>query len=1014
MRRNVFTRLGVIHTPLRKGALITVLAWQCLGWATERPAGVPPASVRHRIEQPSQPVPDTLHAIARQTGISVLFDPAVVNGRMSNPVSGQLSATEAILRALEGTGLVVDVMRDGSVVVRLASAPSTNPHTPGRGIQPSAVPAVQVEASPELDGQRLAQVPAVGLSDAGGAAGERAGVAAPTRVEITGSRLRRIQAEGPLPVNTYTRDDIDKSGQPTLERFLSSLNEAPVTPGEGAFGVTTGQGSVQLRGLPLGSTLVLINGRRVQAVGSSSANFFNLSLIPLAAVERLEIVPVGSSAVYGGDALAGVVNIILKKSVDGWGLNARIASGRDTGDGSVSLATGGSSESGSWLLLGAYNKTTPLTMGERDFFQDADYRRFGGPDARTRSCTPGTVTSTTGANLPGLTSTVAGIPQVVDGRPLTVEAFAATAGQPNLCNSLANGNGSALVHGTQAVSLHGSVDRRIAESWSVFGELSYSRDRLRAQESGLLLNNVLVPASNAHNPFGVPVRVTARLGLDNGSSGFERNTDFMRALGGIRGEFGAGWDFEAAVSTSRDSGDRLLVNGTANAAARTAALAASTPAAALNPFTAGRAGSEDVLRGIWSDTVRENRGRKDMASAFVRGAVANLPAGALDAIAGVEYARDRYETVLPGEGAAINSRASSAVYGEFRVPLLRADSAAGGGWSLAALTLAGRRDRYGVFGSASTYQAGLELRPAKTLLFRAAAATSFKPPTLLQTSIDDLTESTEALALLDPMRGNEPIVGGEVLRTANRDLKPEEGRAFSVGALWEPAAGARLGLTAWQVQIDGLIALLWPQVTLDNEALFPGFITRGPAVNGMPGPVTRVLYAEVNFGRVETAGVDIEASHAWKTAAGRWNVGAGATRTGKYDVVIAPGAPLEDRLNRRYATYWAPQWKARLSAGFDQGVWSVGLTSRYTGGYKDAGTSERRLGDAWVHDLSARLNLAKLGVRFGMAAKAATLSLGIVNLADRQPEFVATSPYYDVTQADWRGRYASLRLSVDW
>jgi len=101
-------------------------------------------------------------------------------------------------------------------------------------------------------------------------------------------------------VNVYTRKDIEQSGQPNLERFLAGLNEVSASAGEDSLGATLGQDTVQLRGLPLGTTLVLIDGRRVEAVGSPSANFFNLNLVPMAAIERIEIVPVGSSAVYDG------------------------------------------------------------------------------------------------------------------------------------------------------------------------------------------------------------------------------------------------------------------------------------------------------------------------------------------------------------------------------------------------------------------------------------------------------------------------------------------------------------------------------------------------------------------------------------------------------------------------------------------------------------------------------------------------------------------------------------------
>jgi iron complex outermembrane recepter protein len=1011
MPRNLISSRTCAH-HVRSGALVALLIGHSVAFA----AGPAPAA-QYRIDQPSRPLSESLRSIAGQTGVSVLFDPAAVSGRMSQAVSGQLSAVEAISRALDGTGLVAEVMGDGSIVVRPAAAPNPVSQTPAHDAQASHVASARTESSPAAPAVLLAQTDSPSATEAGPTptSDVRGAPKQLTTVEVTGSRLKRIDGDGPAPVNTYTRADIEQSGQPTLERFLSSLNEASVSPGEGGFGATTGQGSVQLRGLPLGSTLVLINGRRIQAVGSSSADFFNLDLIPMAAVERIEIVPVGSSAVYGGDALAGVVNVILKKSIDGGAMDARLGTGKGIGDASVSLATGGRDADGSFLLLGSYSKSTPLTTAERDFFNDGDYRRFGGVDARTRSCTPGTVSSTTTANLPGLNSSFAGIPQTTSGQPLTISNFAATAGQANLCNPLANGNGTGLVYGKEDFALHATGERHFAGAWSVFGELSFTNDRLHAKESGLQLNDVVVPANNPYNPFGAPVQVTARLGLENGAEGIVRNTNFTRALAGLRADLGSGWDLEASLSITRDDGERRLTNNSVNAAALDAALGASTTAAALNPFTSGRAASGDVLGSIWSDSIRESHGRKEQGSAFVRGPLMELPAGKVDAIAGVEVAHDRYQTASPGLFDILDSRASRAVYGEIRVPLLRGTAPAGTGWDLAALTVAGRRDMYSDFGGANTYQAGVELRPVRTVLLRASAATSFKPPTLLETSVDDISFTSELFGLVDPTRAGAAIVGAQVLRATNPDLKPEKGRAYSFGAVWEPesASGTRLGVTAWRVRINGLISLLWPQVTLDNEALFPGFVTRAPSVGGVPGDVTRVLYSEVNFGSVETSGTDMEISHSWKASGGKWTVAGGATRTSKYDVAITPGAPVEHRLGRRALDFWAPKWKGRVSAALDEGAWSLGLTSRYLGAYRDMEPSDRKLGNFWFHDLTGTLDLKRLGLGFG-SVSAAKLSLGIVNLANRLPEFVETFPYYDVTQGDWRGRYASLRLSVNW
>lgn len=995
---------------LSTGALVALL----LATAPVVLAAEPLAAARHLIEQPSQALAKSLRAIARQTGVSVLFDPGVVQGRVAKAVSGRLSAAEAIGRALEGSGLVADVMRDGAIVVKPAAAPAgtapaASPRSPVVGAE---VPPARGESAPV----RLAQAPTQPGAAVGGPApaegGER--TASVQRIEVTGSRLRRVTAEGPVPVNTYSREEIERSGQPTLERFLSSLNEASVSQGEGSFGQTTGQATIQLRGLPVGSTLVLVNGRRVQAVGSSSGNFFNLNLIPMAAVERVEVVPVGSSAVYGGDALVGVVNVILKKSIDGVSLDARLAGASGTEDGGISLSAGRRSEEGSWLLLGSYRKATPLTQSERSFFNDADYRRLGGPDTRARNCTPGTVTSTTGTNLPGLGATEAGIPTTADGTPLTPASFLPTAGQPNLCNTFSRGKGAALVHGAEQLALHAMGERMISTDWSLFGELTYVDDRLQAEEGGIALNSVLVPASNRYNPFGVPVRVTSRLGPENGATGFERDTRYARVLAGLRGQLTAEWDAEATISLSRDDGQRRRLNADVNVAARNAALASAVEGEALNPFATGRAATDDVLGRIWTHNVRGNHGRKEQVTAFARGPLFELPAGPVEALIGAESARDTYSTQITGDVSITDSRRAHAAFGELRLPLLRAGEGASG-WTAAALSVAARHDKYSDFGVASTYQAGLEFRPARTALIRASAATSFKPPTLVQTNVDDATFDIEEFSLVDPARGNEAVTGGQVLRTTNPSLGPEEGKAFAMGVVWEPQGweGSRFGVNAWQVKIDGLIALLWPQITVNNEAQFPGFVTRGPSVGGVPGPIERVLWAEVNFGRVQTSGIDFEASHGWRALGGRWDLGASATWTRRYDVVIAPGAPKQSRVGKRFADYWAPEWKGRVSLGYSAGAWQLGMTNRYIGSYEDAGTSSRKLGGSWVHDIAGGLDLRRLGLSMA-GIKRASLSASILNVLDRKPEFVGTSPYYDVTQADWRGRYLSVRLSADW
>lgn len=971
-------------------------------------AAEPPQLARYVVEQPSQDLGDALRAIARQTSTSVLFDARVVAGRQARPVSGLLSGAEAIALAVEGTGLEAYVTRDGAVVVRLRAAVPNAPASGSSALRTGAADAPQASLSASAQGRD---------AEDGGGAATLGKVQEMSRVEVTGSRLRRVDAEGPAPVNVYTAKDIERSGQPSLQLFLAGLNEASVSVGEGGSSRTLGQGTVQLRGLPLGSTLVLVNGRRVESVGSSTGSVFNLNLIPMSAIERVEVVPLGSSAVYGGDALAGVVNVILKKSLEGQSFALKLGGGRGFRDGSVSLATGGSSADGHYLVMGSYSRASPLLMRDRAFFLDADYRRFGGADERMNYCSPGSVRSANGANLPGLNAPVAGIPNVPAGQGLQVADFQATAGRENLCNYAATGNGVALFHGYETVGLHSLGERRLFGSWSAFGELSVTNDRMQAGDYGVFLTSVRVPAANPFNPFGVDVDVTSALGPESGVlKGIARQTRFMRLLAGVRGEVTKDWEAELTVSTSRDRGGSQMRNDVQNPVALGAALASPAPATSFDPFTTGRVASDAVLRGIWSDTIQRSRGRRDQVSGMVRGTVGTLWAGPIDAIVGAEAGRDWYDQSVTGQSEIHGARSSSAAFGEVRAPLLNAGGDGGAGWNLAALTLAARRDHYSDFGSANTFQGGLEIRPSRSLLIRASSASSFKPPTIPQTNFADITYQAALYRLVDPARNGEPITSGTILRTVNKDLAPETGRARGIGLVWEPEGGlgTRFSATHWQVRIRDMIAVLRPQAALDYESAFPQFITRGPAVNGLPGVVTIIKNSEANFGRVDTSGTDVDVAYAWKTNLGRVTASAGATRTSEYNVLLAPGAATVDRLGRRFTDFWAPRWKGRLSLSLEDRAWNVGVTSRYLGAYLDSGTSDRRLGDYWTHDLAGSLNLKRLWPALLPGFKTATLGLSIANVTDREPQYAQGAPYYDVTQGDWRGRYVSARLSLDW
>jgi len=164
-------------------------------------------------------------------------------------------------------------------------------------------------------------------------------------VVVTGSRIPTHVNEGAQEVKIYTREKIEQSGRSTVADFLNTLPAASVSITESSIGTQPNYGvtTVQLHGLPVGTTLVLINGRRLETSGSSQAGtaaFFDLNNIPLAAVDRVEVVSEGSSAIYGSDAIAGVVNIILKRNFDGFETNLKYGGASGTDETNASLAWG--------------------------------------------------------------------------------------------------------------------------------------------------------------------------------------------------------------------------------------------------------------------------------------------------------------------------------------------------------------------------------------------------------------------------------------------------------------------------------------------------------------------------------------------------------------------------------------------------------------------------------------------------------------------------------------------------
>ncbi len=920
-----------------------------------------------RFDVPAQDAATALRTAAIQGDFEILIPPAIVSGKKTRELRGEFSNPAALGKLLEGTGLTYKPVGGRTYVVEERA----NPGGPGE--------------NPTL----LAQAPnqGVGASDS-----EAKVTRAQESVVVTGSRL--FEANQSLPIRTYTAERIEQSGKTTIAEFLNTLPTASVQSTPDRASVNGGQTTVRLRGFPTGTTGLLLNGRRLPSVLDSSFSF-NLTDLPLAFIDRIDVLPSGSSAIYGSDAIAGVVNFITKRDVSGLHLTAAVGSAADYTSQSYSGTWGAGWAKGGLSLMASYEKSDRLFGQDRDIVNNADYRRFsdqGGVDRRVLTCSPGNVVSVSATNLPGLTSTTAVIPNGITGRP-QVGDFSATQGTQSLCASNQFLN---ILPATERVGAFGTGYYQLTTGVELFAEILLSR----TESSNLIpvaIFSRTVPASNAFNPFGVNVNVRTQLAIESGILAIK---NYFRPLLGLRGTLFSRWDWEVAAWRSQERGNTES-HGAQITAAVNAALASSDPASAINPFSRDNAVPASVLPNAFALQPQPSRSDLNAVDARVRGPLFDLPAGPVTAVVGAEC-------------GIVNdfSRRFNAVYSEARLPIL------GGrpyGGDLLDITAAGRYDRYSDFGGKATPQVGVELRPVEGLLLRGSYAQSFRAPQLSQLYQGRTVSNLNGV--VDTARPGNPITNNvQGITVGNLDLKAEVGRAnsFGVALTGKRFQGLRASVDYWRLVEDERIANPSVATEIAFPDIFPGRVSRD--ANGV---ITSVISGPANFGRLEAEGIDLDVAYAFDTDVGRFTASVDWVTTTKFRAAITPGASPVNRLGQATSSdAWAVRSKGTLGLDWARGRYSANLAARYLGSYLDYVSippNTNRLGNYYLFDAGIRVDLGDLGgaKRF----RHATLNASIVNVANKSPQysnFIAGTLGYDPAQADILGRFVRVGLAVDW
>lgn len=919
---------------------------------------------------PAQDASKGIPAFAKQAGIQLLASARDTRGKRTNVVRGSHTVGEALTILLQGTGL--EAVGD----------------TGGAGIITIRRRAQQALTADE---------------------------AALTDVVVVGSRLPISKgAEGPAPVVTFSRGKIDTLGVNSISDLLQYL------PQQTFLKDTTGTGgtqTVQLRGLGAGSTLVLINGRRAVpgAIGAAFGNV-DLNIFPLAAVERVEILADSASAVYGTDAVGGVLNIVLRDSLRHPEINAYYGTAKGgASETRTSLSVGGDSGTARGLVNVSYYRRGDLRGRDREITNNADYRRFGGTDQRITRTSPGNICSSTGANLPGLSAPCAAVPAGSTGLNLTPADFAATAGTTNLRSPFSENNIIAPTTRYSAFAT-GSVD--LGARTELFGELMYTDIRTNFSNGARSLTNLLVPATNPFNPFGIAVRVNALLPTTEATSPTHETS--FRGVGGLKGHFRS-WNWELAGIVTTSSGISEGAKGALDAAKVTAALASTTPATALNVFQDGPGGDGALLNSLIAPpTTISFVSRAQQVGGFANGTVGSLPAGPVGLVVGGEWRHESLSFLTGRAATAISgaARESYAAYAEARFPLLSPAQAVPALYRLT-FTAAGRLDHYSDFGSTFNSQFGLEWYVVESLLFRGSYGESFRAP-----GLQDLYQPanpTTTTILGDPRRAGE-LITGTILVGGNRNLNPERSKAFNVGAVWKPAApwSPRISINYWHIKQAQRIGSSSAVTVLANEAYFPDRVTRSAPTAadiaaGQPGKITFLNASTINAGRLETNGIDVSASASISTPIGVFAPSVSATRVFRYKSADFPSTPFYDRVGIADFNGTVPDWKVVGSATLSNQYYDLTATARFASGYADTTfnvLNGLRVPSVTLFDLQASVRVSNLVAGLGDAERPLILRVGAVNLFNRKTPFSnVLQQGYDRSQGDIRGRYLYIELS---
>ncbi|WP_232848596.1 TonB-dependent receptor [Bowmanella yangjiangensis] len=866
-------------------------------------------------------------------------------------------------------------------------------------------------------------------------------------IAITGSRIKR-QGDTPSPVQELDLDALNQTGSVSLGEVLQELPSVGASlNSNGSAGTSHGSSSMNLRNLGENRSLVLVNGHRwVNGAGTRGfRDFVDLNTIPQAIVKRVEVLQDGATAIYGADAIAGVVNIYTHNDFVGTSakayygqssegdretVNLDLLFGRDIGDSNLMVAA-------------SYSDQKPIYTQDRDITAvPLNGLSAGTPEGLFRESN---LSSVLDFSIPS-----AGITRDPGADGDNLNSWRGVTGDDQFnryYNNYVVGPSQRFALYAQALVPFDNVNLRfeaLYNSRESDQQFSSVLSAVRGGSRGFVIAN-----DPRVNPFGVEFsgsdfRHTAFI-EENGYRVNEQQVETTRLGVGLDGElpFGNGWSWDGFLSWAKNAGtftsnnqmhlDKLALGlracDSSGIGADVSDLAAGcVPVNLFKPLT------QEMVDYVNFTGKDENEASQVDFTFNLTGSLLELPAGDLAMAAGIEYRKERgldtpddiinsaprvntYQTTSSAPRTGTDGEYDlKEAYVELSIPLLDEAPLA----HRLEMSLATRFSDYSTFGSTTNSKAGVLYSPVEGLSLRATWAEGFRAPSILEL----FEGQRQSFApVIDPCSANKSLPGcagvpsgysqGEsnvqLTTGGNRMLQPETSENLSFGVVFIPTFMDDFSLTLdwYDIEIDNTISTFGAQNLLDlcaSQARNCEVITRASS-----GEIDNILDGPVNLNSTKTAGMDLMMRYGLETEQGEWDFSLNLSKLREFETstTLSDGTvQVEDKVGNAYLREAFPEWRGSFSSKWQQGPWAVNYNLRHIGDSTETFQDEARyIGTVVYHNASVSYDIDD----------AMRVKFGINNLADKQPPISLTNPNINFDQNTYNpvGRFFYLQLSYD-